>query len=94
MELFNDDEKVTIDKDGKQVECDVLFTFNCEELCKTYLACTDHLKNAEGKENLYVFSYDPIFGMGKYESVTSQPELEMVNDVLKQIAEAGGTINA
>jgi uncharacterized protein YrzB (UPF0473 family) len=94
MEFFDDDEKVTINKNGEQVSCDVLFTFNCEELCKSYLACTDHSKDDKGQENLYVFSFDPIFGVGDYEVVTSKPELEMVNDVLQQIKnQAGGAIN-
>ena len=36
MEYLENEEKIVILKDGKEVECDVLFTFDSEDTGKTY----------------------------------------------------------
>ena len=42
MEYLENEEKIVILKDGKEVECDVLFTFDSEDTGKTYFGYTDH----------------------------------------------------
>lgn len=54
-----DENSFIIEKDGKEVSCDVCFAFICEENLKGYIAFTDHSKDETGKENLYIRSYDP-----------------------------------
>lgn len=79
---------ITIEKDGQAVDCDVLFTFDCEELGKTYVGYTDHAIAENGRKNIYVSSYDPVIGFDQLGDITSPEELEMVSDVLNQIAQA------
>lgn len=78
-------EKITILKDGKEVECDILFTFDSEDTMKAYVGYTDNSIASNGRKNIYVSSYDPLIGMGQLESITDQKELQMVQDVLEEI---------
>lgn len=76
-----EDLKVKIlDEDGNLVEYKILFTFECEELGKSYVAYED-----EEKEQICVASYDPEFDLNKFEPVTDPEELKMAEDVLNQI---------
>ncbi len=86
MEQVDDLGKIIIEKDGKEVECEILFTFDNEDLRRSYVAYTDHSVTESGRENIYVASYDPIVGTGELEKITSQEELQMVQEVLEQIA--------
>ena len=79
------DDKVQIKKDGKVVDCDVLFTFDSEDTMKVYVGYTDHSVAANGRKNIYVSSYDPFTAETKLEDVTDPREMEMVHDVLQQI---------
>ena len=78
---------ITIMKDGKEVECEVLFTFENDELKKQYIGNTDHSIGENGRKNIYVSSWNPVLGTDKLEDITTQEELDMVRDVLNQIAD-------
>lgn len=80
-----ENEKITIEKDGKKVECDILFTFDCDDNSKTYVGYTDHSRTYNGAENIYVSSINFLTGNGKLEPVTSKEELEMIDEVMKEI---------
>ena len=78
---------ITIMKDGKEVECEVLFTFENDELKKQYIGYTDHSIGENGRKNIYVSSWNPVLGTDKLEDITTQEELDMVRDILNQIAD-------
>ena len=78
-------EKITIEKDGKEVVCDILFAFDSEDTGKAYVGYTDHSIGKNGRKNIYVSSYDPFKGTMYLEDITDEKELEMVNDVLQEI---------
>ena len=78
-----ENQTITIIKDGKEVECDLLFTFDSEDTGKAYMAFTDHSKNEDGRNNIYVKSYDPVFQ--RLEDVTSPKELILVDNVINKI---------
>ena len=81
-------EKITMIKDGKEVECNVLFTFDSDDTMKSYVGFTDNTIATNGRKNIYVQSFDPLAPEIKLENVTDEKELEMVNDVLIQIDES------
>lgn len=87
MEELEDLGTITIQKDGKSVECEILFTFENDELKKQYIGYTDHSVGENGRKNIYVSSYNPLLGTDKLEDITTPEELDMVRDVLNQIAE-------
>lgn len=80
-----ENEKIVILKDGEEVECEVLFTFDSPDTNKSYIGYTDHSIASNGRKNIYVSSYDPVIGMGQLEDITDQDELEMVHEVLLEI---------
>ncbi len=70
-----------LDEDGKLVEHKILFTFECEELGKHYIA----YEGNKASNEICVASYDPEVDLNKLEPVTDKEELKMVDDVLNQI---------
>lgn len=80
-------EKVVILKDGKEVECDILFTFDCEETKRSYIGYSDNSVAENGRKNIYVSSYDPNAENIVFENITDPNEMKMVQDVLVQLDE-------
>lgn len=87
MEFELDNQKIQVEKEGKMVEYDVLFTFDSEDTMKSYIGYTDHSIAENGRKNIYVSSYNPFNPEGKLEDITDEAELEMINDVLIEIDE-------
>lgn len=80
-----ENEKIIIEKHGKQVECDILFTFDSEDTGKVYVGYSDHSIASNGRKNIYVSSFDPILGFDSLSDITDEKELVMVRQVLSQI---------
>ena len=57
MDFDIDNEKIQIEKDGKMVDCDILFTFDSEDTMKAYIGYTDHSIAPNGRKNIYISSY-------------------------------------
>lgn len=86
MEFDINKEKIKIEKNGKVVDCDILFTFDSEDTLKTYVGYTDHSVAANGRKNIYVSSYNPHQEPIVLEDITDERELKMVGEVLEGIA--------
>lgn len=80
-------EKITIEKNGEMIECDVLFTFDCEDTQKSYIGYTDHTEASNHRKNIYVSSYNPYHFDQKLDSITDEKELEMIGEVLYQFSQ-------
>jgi len=50
--------KVT-DEEGKEIECEVLFTFESDETKKNYIVYTDNTLDDEGNTKVYASIYNP-----------------------------------
>jgi uncharacterized protein YrzB (UPF0473 family) len=85
MDYDMEEEKVTIERDGRTIECDVLFTFDCEDTMKSYIGYTDHSIASNGRKNIYVSSYDPFKPVLQLENVTDEKELRMIHEVLQRL---------
>ena len=83
MEII-DDEKIVVEINGEEKECDVLFTYVSDETGKGYIGYTDN-SMTNGRKNIYYSSYDPIFGPAKLEKVTDPDEVELIKDILHEI---------
>ena len=81
-------EKIIMVKDGVEIECNILFTFDSDDTMRSYVGFTDNTIASNGRKNIYVQSFDPLAPVLKLENITDQRELEMVNDVLIQIDES------
>ena len=60
MSLDLKNEKIKLEKNGKIVDCDILFTFDCEDTMKSYVGYTDHSIASNGRKNIYVSSFHPF----------------------------------
>ena len=80
-----DEEKIIIQKNGREIECDILFTFDSEDTDKAYIGYTDNSINENGRKNIYVSAYDPVMGYGTLEDIETEEEMAMINDVLMEI---------
>jgi uncharacterized protein YrzB (UPF0473 family) len=80
----NPDEKIQVEKDGKIIECDVLFTFTSDDTLKTYVGYTDN-SFTNGRKNIFVSSIDTFAGDLRLHDITDPRELAMVSDVLESI---------
>ena len=74
-----------MDENGTMLEHKILFTFECEELGKNYIAYENGMK--DNKQEICVVSYNPEVDLNSVEPVVDSEELKMVNDVLNQIME-------
>lgn len=86
MDIVDELGKIVIAKDGKGVECDILFTFDNEELQRTYVGYTDHSIDQNNREVIYIAYYDMNAEKKELKEIQTQEELDMVHDVLEEIA--------
>ena len=82
-----ENEKIKLEKDGKMVDCDILFTFDSEDTMKSYVGYTDHTVAPNGRKNIYVSAYNPLNTNMQLENITDQKELAMIYEVLRQFDE-------
>ena len=85
MEFDMEKDKVILEKDGVRIECDIIFTFDCETTKKSYIGYTDNEVAANGRKTIYVSSYNPLNEEIVLENITDQKELDMIQDVLSKI---------
>ena len=48
-----------LNDEGKEVTCEILFTFDSEETKKSYIVYTDNTTDEEGNVKVYASIYDP-----------------------------------
>lgn len=82
--------KFTItNEEGKEITCEILFTFDSEETGKNYIVYTDNTKDEEGNIKVYASIYDPN-DTTKLEPITTDKEWKIIQIVLDEVmAEAG-----
>ena len=78
-------QKIMLERDGKQVECDVLFTFDSKDTGKSYVGYTDYTIATNGRKNIYVSSINPSKKELELQDITDENELNMVYNVLQQL---------
>lgn len=82
--------KFTItNEEGKEITCEILFTFDSEETGKNYIVYTDNTKDEEGNIKVYASIYNPN-DTTKLEPITTDKEWKIIQIVLDEVmAEAG-----
>lgn len=85
MSFDINNDKIQIEKNGKVIDCDILFTFNSKETKKNYIGYTDGELASNGRKNIYVSAFNPLNPKVELEDITDPKELKMVNDVLEKI---------
>lgn len=76
-----------IDENGKEVEYDVLFTFESEETNKNYIVYTDQTKDDVGNIQVYASIYDPDNPNSKLDPIETEKEWKVIETILSTLQE-------
>ena len=76
-----------ITEDGKEVVCNVLFTFDSEETKKSYIAYTDNTREEDGSIKAYAAVYHPENPESGFEPLDTEQEWKVVETILSTIQE-------
>jgi len=77
FKVFNDE--------GKEVECEVLFTFDSDETKKSYMVYTDNTVDEEGNTKVYASIYNPNEENPKLEPIETDKEWKIIETILEEI---------
>lgn len=76
-----------INDEGKEVTCDVLFTFDSEETEKSYIVYTDNTKDEKGNIQVYASIYDPEEENPELKPIESEKEWKVIETILETLQE-------
>lgn len=82
------EEKMTfkaINKDGNEVECEVLFTFESDETKKNYMVYTDNTTDETGNIRVYASIYNPDKPESELIPIESEAEWKIIETILEEI---------
>lgn len=73
---------------GKEVECEVLFTFESEETHKNYIVYTDNSVDVDGSTKVYASTFDPEGNDPALKPIESDKEWKVIETILAEIQES------
>lgn len=76
--------KVTNDE-GKEIECEVLFTFESDETKKNYIVYTDNTLDEEGNTKVYASIYTPDQDETKLLPIETDKEWKIIETILDEL---------
>lgn len=76
-----------LDENGKEVTCEVLFTFDSEETKKSYIVYTDNTTDDEGNVKVYASTFNPNKENTELKPIESDREWKIVETILESIQE-------
>mgnify|MGYP003302847367 CR=1 FL=1 len=74
-----------VDENGKEKECEVLFTFESEETNKNYMVYTDHTQDEAGNTRVYASVFDPNDPNSKLLPIETEKEWNIIKTILAEI---------
>lgn len=72
------------DDNEKEVECEILFTYESDETGKNYVVYTDYTQD-EGNTRVFASIYDPNDDEMKFFPIQTDKEWEMIEDILNEL---------
>lgn len=74
-----------INDEGKEVECEVLFTFESDETKKNYIVYTDNTLDEEGNTKVYASIYNPGEDETKLLPIETDKEWKIIETILDEL---------
>lgn len=90
IRMNNMKEKTTftvLDDSGKEIVCEVLFTFNSEETKKDYIVYTDNTTDDDGNVRVYASIFDPNKEKTELIPIETDREWKIIETILDTIQE-------
>ena len=78
---------IVLDENGKQVECEPLFTFESEETKKHYVVYTDNSKDEAGNVRVFASIYQMNENGGELLPIKTDKEWKVIETILETIQE-------
>lgn len=79
-----------VNDEGKEIECEVLFTFDSDETKKSYIVYTDNTKDEVGNIKVYASVFDPTGASSALLPVETEKEWLVIENILASIQEQNG----
>lgn len=76
-----------INDEGKEILCNVLFTFDSDETGKSYIVYTDNSKDKMGNVQVYASIFNPDDANTKLEPIETEKEWKVIDTILKTLQE-------
>lgn len=74
-----------INDEGKEIECEVLFTFESDETKKNYIVYTDNTLDDEGNTKVYASIYNPDEDETKLIPIETEKEWKIIETILSEL---------
>ena len=74
-----------INDEGKEVECEVLFTFESDETKKNYMVYTDNTVDESGNIRVYASIYNPEEEASELLPIETDAEWRIIETILEEI---------
>lgn len=82
-----------IDDEGKEVQCEVLFTFDSDETGKHYIIYTDNTTDEEGNTKVYASTFDPEDEKTALGAIETEKEWKIIETILDSLQNKDGDKN-
>lgn len=82
-----------LDENGKEVTCEVLFTFDSEETKKSYMVYTDNTTDDDGNIKVYASIFDSTSENTELKPIETEREWKIVETILESIQEENNNGN-
>ena len=76
-----------VNEDGKEIVCDILFTFDSDETKKSYIVYTDNSRDAEGNVQVFASIYSPNDEKLKLSPIETEQEWKIIETIITSITE-------
>lgn len=76
-----------INKEGQEVECNILFTFDSEETKKSYIVYTDNSLDEAGNIQVFASVFHPDDPNTKLEPIETEKEWKVIETILETLQE-------
>ena len=76
-----------IDENGKEIECEVLFTFDSDETNKSYIVYTDDTTDEQGNTRVYASTYTPNSENLNLQPIETDKEWKIIETILNELQE-------
>lgn len=74
-----------INDEGKEVQCEVLFTFDSDETGKHYIIYTDNTTDEEGNTKVYASTFDPEKEASDLGPIETEKEWKIIETILENL---------
>ncbi len=74
-----------VNDEGKEVECEILFTFDSDETKKSYIVYTDNTLDDDGSTKVYASVYDPTGQNPALMPIETEKEWLVIENILSSV---------